>query len=144
MRFNLEGLEGKRCTFTAVFWQYGTFCSHCVAGRTILLKFVRDVKGNLLADHMWINYTRAFDAVGEFRQGEFVSFDASVGKYIKGYFGERIEDRLDHPAREDYRLKFPHHVKKLGYGYGKTREVSVSPGRCTKTVHPGGGRHVPQ
>ena len=119
MRFNLEGLEGKRLTFTATFWHYGIFRSYRGSGRTILLKFIRDMKGRLLADHMWINYTQSFDAVGEFSQGDMVCFDASVGKYIKGYIGERIEDRLNHPAREDYRLKYPHNVKKIG-----TRDVN--------------------
>ncbi len=114
MRFNLEGLEGKRLSFTAMFWQYGTFRSVRGAGRTILLKFVRSTDGKILSDHTWINYTSSFDAVGEFQQGDLVSFDASVGKYMKGYFGERIEDRLNHPAREDYRLKYPHNVKKIG------------------------------
>ena len=70
--------------------------------------------GKILSDHTWINYTSSFDAVGEFQQGDLVTFDASVGKYIKGYFGERIEDRMNHPAREDYRLKYPHNVKKIG------------------------------
>lgn len=112
----LEGLEGRRLRFMATFWQYGIFRSHRGAGKTILLKFVRDLKGKLLADHMWINYTAAFDAVGEFKRGDIVQFDASVGKYIKGYFGERIEDRLNHPARIDYRLKYPHNVQKIGIG----------------------------
>lgn len=116
MRFNLEGLEGRRITFTAVFWQYGSFRSFRGTGRTILLKIVKDVKGRILADHIWINYTASFDAVGEFQQGDIVTFDARVAKYIKGYFGERIEDRLSHPAREDYRLKYPHNVKKIGAG----------------------------
>jgi len=114
MRINLEGLEGKRFPFTAIFWQYGFFRSARGVGRTILLRFVRNMDGKILSDHMWINYTPSFDAVGEFQQGDIVSFDASVGKYIKGYFGERIEDRINHPAREDYRLKYPHTVKKIG------------------------------
>ena len=113
MRIHLEGLEGKRLPFTAIFWQYGIFRSVRGAVRTILLKFVRNKDGKILSDHMWINYTPSFDAAGEFQQGDIVSFDASVGKYIKGYFGERIEDRLNHPAREDYRLKYPHNVKKI-------------------------------
>lgn len=114
MRFNLEGLEGKRLMFIAVFWQYGTFRSNRGSGRTILLKYVRDLKGKLLVDHIWINYTSSFDAVGELQQGDNVSFDACVEEYTKGYFGEHIEDRLRHPASVDFRLKFPHNVKKRG------------------------------
>jgi hypothetical protein len=121
MRFSLEGLEGKRLMFIATFWHYGTFQTYRGAGRTILLKCIRDVKGRLLADHVWINYTPSFDLAGELRQGDIVTFDARVGKYIKGYFGERIEDRLAHPACEDYRLNYPHNVKKIG-----TRDMNIS------------------
>jgi len=116
MRFNLECLEGKRLMFTAMFWQYGSYQSRRGCGRTILLRFVKDLKGRLLADHIWINYTPSFDAVGKFEKGDLVCFDASVGKYIKGYFGQRIEDRMSHPARVDYRLKYPHNVKRIGSG----------------------------
>lgn len=144
MRFNLEALEGKRVTFTAIFWKYGSFRSKWGAGRTILLRFVRDMKGNLLTDHTWINYTPSFDAAGEFRQGDLVCFDARVGKYIKGYFGQRIEDRLSHPPKEDYRLKFPHNVRIIGSrDMISSLTAPVSGSGCASDA-PGEMCHVPQ
>lgn len=113
MRTELEGLLGKRIKVSAVFWKYGVYSSYRGVGRTILLRDVRNVRGRLIASHVWINYTASFDAVGEFRQGDRVEFDARIDRYFKGYIGEQIDFRLSHPIKEDFGLTYPHNVRKL-------------------------------
>lgn len=114
MRTEFEGLLGKRIKVSAVFWKYGVYASYRGVGRTILLRDIRNVGGRLLAPHVWINYTASFDSVGEFKQGDRVEFDARVDRYFKGYIGDQIDFRLSHPIKEDFGLKYPHNVRKLG------------------------------
>jgi len=114
MRTTLQGLNERKTCFTAVFWTYGTYRKAGVTGKTILLRDLRDLSGRRLADHTWINYTAGFDAAGIFRQGDVVQFTATVGEYVRGYLGPKIEDRLARPVRIDYRLKYPRHVQKIG------------------------------
>jgi len=114
MRTTLQGLNGRKTRFIAVFWTYGTYRRAGITGKTILLRDLRDPSGRRLADHTWINYTAGFDAAGTFRQGDVVQFTATVGEYVRGYLGPRIEGRLARPVRIDYRLKYPRNVRKIG------------------------------
>ncbi len=116
MRTNLQGLAGWRVTLTAIFWQYGTYRGGGCPGRSILLRQVRDRPGRLLADHVWINYTAGFDAAGELCRGDAVRFTATIDEYVKGYRGDKIDDRLARPPAVDYRLKFPRGVERIGRG----------------------------
>ncbi|TAJ45569.1 hypothetical protein CUJ86_02255 [Methanofollis fontis] len=103
-----------------MFWTYGTYRKAGTAGRTVLLRDLRGPDGRPLADHIWINYTAGFDAAGTLRQGDVVQFTATVGEYVRGYLGPRIEDRLARPVRIDYRLKYPRNVRRIA-------EAEVSP-----------------
>ena len=114
MRTNLQGLAGRRMDLTAVFWQYGTYRHNGRCGKSILLREVRDRSGRLLADHIWINYTAGFDAAGVFSRGDLVRFTATIAEYVKGYRGEKIDDRLLRPPAVDYCLKFPRRVERIG------------------------------
>lgn len=125
MRTSLQGLDGKRVSMTAVFWKYGTFRGRGCVARTILLKNIRDEQGNILADHVWINYTAGFDSVGVFRPGDVVKFTAQVSSYIKGYCGENIEGRLMNPIKWDYRLKYPRNVQKIGTMMQDARKIGT-------------------
>ena len=111
MRTGLQGYEGMRVKFSATFHHYGTFRRRGIVGRTILLKNVRDAAGRLVADHIWINYSAPFDAIGEFHNGEKVSFSAKVIRYLKGYFGENIDLRLAKSIQVDYGLIYPRNVE---------------------------------
>ena len=113
MRIELQLLEGQKSRFIATFEKYGTFRSRGVVGRSILLRNLKSIKGRLLADHIWINYTAGFDAFGEFIRGDVVQFTARVQPYFKGYFGQRIEDRLEHKGGLDYRLTYPRNVERI-------------------------------
>ena len=113
MRINFQGCVGRRMTFVGIFWKYGTFSNRIGTGRTILLRSVKDINGHTFANHVWINYTAGFDAVGEFKTGDLVHFEATVSEYVKGYMGGKIEGRLKRPLQVDYRLKYPRKVKLL-------------------------------
>lgn len=113
MRTELQPLEGQKVQFVASFEKYGIFRSKGIIGRSILLRNLKTVRGRLLADHIWINYTAGFDAAGEFARGDLVRFTAWVRSYCKGYFGQRIEDRLARKPGIDYRLAYPRNVEKI-------------------------------
>ncbi|WP_128693743.1 hypothetical protein [Methanoculleus taiwanensis] len=113
MRTELQPLEGQKSRFVATFERYGIYRSRGIVGRSILLRNLKTVKGRALADHIWINYTAGFDAIGEFARGDVVQFTAGVRSYFKGYFGQRIEDRLARKSSLDYRLTFPRNVVKI-------------------------------
>ncbi|KAF5041374.1 hypothetical protein DSECCO2_523700 [anaerobic digester metagenome] len=110
MRHNLQSLEGRRVTFAATFGQYGSWRQHGTAGRTILLMDVRLPDGRIAAQHIWINDLAGFDALGDLVPGDRVRFSATVRSYVKGYLGERIDDRLRRPLRVDYALIHPRQV----------------------------------
>ncbi len=114
LRADLQAFEGQRVTFTASFDRYGVYRKHGVVGKTILLKDVRTLDGRFVTQHIWLNYTAGFDKEGSFRQGERIRFTAMVKPYIKGYFGDRIDDRLARPYAVDYRLTYPRDVLRLG------------------------------
>lgn len=114
MRTTLQGLNERKTRFNAVFWKYGTYRKGGVTGKTILLRDLHDLSGRQLADHIWINYTAGFDAAGTFQQGDIVQFTATVGEYVRGYMGPKIDDRLARPVAIDYRLKYPRNVQKIG------------------------------
>lgn len=123
MRTELQSLEGQKALFIATFEKYGTYRSKGVVGRSILLRDLKTQSGRWLADHTWINYTAGFDAAGEFIQGDLVQFTAWVKPYIKGYSGQRIEDRLKRNISLDYCLAYPRNVRKV--------EATI----CRKTGH---------
>lgn len=114
MRTDLQALEGRRVTFTATFDKYGVYRKHGVVGRTILITDVRTFDGRFIAQHIWLNYTAGFDKEGAFVQGERVQFTAMVKPYVKGYFGDRIDDRLARPYAIDYRFTYPRDVVRIG------------------------------
>lgn len=107
MRRNLAGNEGERRTFTATCRRFGKKVNF--KGRsedTILLVDVRDVEtGNLITDHIWFTFSKAFEKVG-IREGLTIRFDARVKSYTKGYVNrsagidQRRKDlRLSHPTK---------------------------------------------
>jgi len=114
MRTALQGLVGSKRQFIAVFEQYGSYIGKDVVGRTILLSSLSDSTGRKLAGHVWINYTAAFDAAGDFEKGDVITFEALVRGYVKGYRGAEIDKRLQSPPSLDYFLAFPRNVQKVG------------------------------
>lgn len=110
MRQQLREIDGQRQTFTGTFDRFGTKNSYGYIKYTILLKDIKDINGEVVADHLWFNLTKEF---GKFalESGDVLRFDARVKDYLKGYFGYR-ED-VYKPIQKDYRLSHPTKVQQV-------------------------------
>ena len=111
MRKALAKRENARCQFSGTFERLGIKPGW--KGReekTLLLSNVRDSAGNLVCDHLWLNFTVGFSKVWP-STGDTVVFDARVKPYVKGYFGWR-EDVYKPPAK-DYKLSHPTKIRKI-------------------------------
>lgn len=89
MRKRLRDLRDQRRVFRATFDRLGL--KNGYRGRalqTVLLRDVRDEKGVHLTDHIWLNFTKGFQAA-ELTPGAEIEFDARVKKYRRGYRGHR-------------------------------------------------------
>jgi hypothetical protein len=113
VRRKLGKLDGSRLKFEGKFERYGTKTNYKgFPERTILLKDIRiDRKdgngGKIIADHLWFNYTKGFQKLGELKTGDIIQFWARVKKYVKGYVNER---------EIDFKLSYPTHInKKIGF-----------------------------
>jgi len=111
VRKKLKRKEEQRETFTGVFVRMGTKPGWYKPEKTILLKNVKDDTGQVVTDHLWFNYTKRFQAIGDMFEGDVIQFDARVKKYYKGYFGRREEVRLDNPPSIDYKLSYPTRIE---------------------------------
>lgn len=112
MRQELAKRQGERATFRGVFARYGE--KRGWEGRTeraVLLRDIRDAEGELVADHIWLNYTRAIESLGDLVEGDIVQFDARVTEYEKGYKGWRLD--VYAPVETDYKLSRPTRVRKV-------------------------------
>lgn len=103
MRYKLAKWEGQRRAFTGVFARLGTKTGNFGDWRqTVLLKDVADVEtGEMVTDHLWLNYTRGFMNIEPLRPGDQVQFVARVEPYYK-------------VAGDDYCLRYPSKVQKVG------------------------------
>ena len=78
----------------------------------MLLKDIRDLEGNHIADHLWFNLTKQFQAANaNLNQGDRIQFDAPRRKYKKGYRGRRWEAQIECPPSVDCKLSYPTKVK---------------------------------
>jgi hypothetical protein len=106
MRKELKKINDYRGTFYGEFVRKGYKKGWRGTLPTILLKNIRDENGKLMCDHLWFNYTKGFEALGELEEGAIIQFDARVRPYIKGYKGYR-DDVWDCPIEKDYKLSHP-------------------------------------
>lgn len=104
MRKNLQKINGTRATFTGVFERFGTKNGWNGPEKTVLLKDIRNSSGEIVADHLWFNYTKGFQML-PLSPGVEVKFVARVKLYEKGYKGYR-ED-VYKPIEYDYKLSHP-------------------------------------
>jgi len=108
MRKKLKEMRESRCAFTGIFERYGIKRNwHGFPEKTVLLKSIRLLNGEMVADHLWFNYTKGFQSIGDLKPGDTIKFDARVSKYQKGYAGFREELRIENPVETDYRLSYP-------------------------------------
>lgn len=89
MRKKLKQLGSqKRHTFIGRFERVGYKKSYRYYQPTLLLTQVAlSETGELITDHLWLNYTKGFLALGELLTGDLLQFDGRVASYVKGYFG---------------------------------------------------------
>ena len=106
----LEAMDEFRGKFTGIFERYGTKPGYYKPDVTILIKDITDSTGNIVADHLWFNYTKGFKNVGELNTNDVIEFVARVTPYVKGYVNNKecIDDR-----EIDYRLSHPTKIVKL-------------------------------
>lgn len=106
MRKKLESRDGKRLEFCGVFERFGTKPGWYTPEKTILLQNVKDKYGNVVTDHIWLNYTKGLQKLGELCKGDCICFYARVKEYVKGYVSYRecvdertVDYKLSHPTK---------------------------------------------
>ena len=110
VRKKLEKLNGDRLKFAGKFERYGTKTGYKgFPEKTILLKDIT-IDGKVVTDHLWFNYTKGFEKLGELTKGDSVQFHARIKEYIKGYvnYRELIDERVI-----DFKLNYPTQIKKV-------------------------------
>jgi hypothetical protein len=108
-RPKLKALNGRRQRWTAQVERFGT--KRGWKGRVdemILLRGVKDEKGETVADHSWIPSSKALAQVQE---GDRIAFFARVKKYERGYFGRREDVYV--PPSKSYKFERPTKVEVL-------------------------------
>lgn len=111
MRKELKKMNEERTSFVGVFERFGIKNGFKGPEKTILLINIKDLNGKNITDHLWFNYTKGFQKLGELKEGDVIQFDARVKKYEKGYKGYR--DDVFYPPVEDYKLSHPSKIIKL-------------------------------
>lgn len=115
MRRELAKKENERARFTGSFVRFGTKNGWHDLEKTILLRNIRYTNGEVVADHLWFNYTKGFESADlekPFCENDVIEFVARVKLYLKGYRGWR-ED-VWKPVEHDYKLSHPTKISNLG------------------------------
>lgn len=103
----------------------------------VLLKDVKDEKGEIFRDHLWLPIYRlpSFDVKNP---GLKIEFEAEVENYQKGYRGENWEIAIDHPIKkgktlntnifnvEEVRKLWAFSPEKSDFKFGKTSNHKFS------------------
>ncbi len=98
MRIRLQAIEEKRQTFTGTYDRVGNKPGYRGSARpmTVLLKDIRNNKGDFLTAHVWLNYTKRLQELN-LSKGDKIEFQARVKEYRKG--SGTIDYRLSHPTQ---------------------------------------------
>ena len=111
MRKDLTEYTDTRGTFTGTFVRMGQKNGYKGPVPTVLLKDVKNVEGKVLTDHLWFNYTKGFQSLGELKEGDIVQFNARCKEYEKGYNGYRAD--VYKPIEIDYKLSHPSKILRI-------------------------------
>lgn len=104
-REQLAKQNNVRSSFIGIFERFGTKTNyHGIPEKTVLLKDIRDGNNNIVCDHLWFNYTKQFQSLGDINQGDIVKFDGRVKEYRKGYVNHR--EFIDEQTT-DYKISHP-------------------------------------
>lgn len=66
---------------------------------TICLKNLRDEEGNLVSDHVWLNYDTAFRKLGILQKNDQILFRSRSKKYHKGIYKEKVDYKIAQPRK---------------------------------------------
>jgi hypothetical protein len=123
LRVALRGHIGKRSRYTGTFERDGYKRSYRGPLPTVLFKNITDASGVLVADHIWMDKTKAL-AEALLNPGDKIAFDAQVEEYTRGYFGHR--DSVWVPASIDYRLSWLTQVEVVVRADSAARGIEVA------------------
>lgn len=87
-RKNLKKLgDQERHRFIGTVGKFGWKAGWNYPEETIMLKDIKLFSSDeILTDHLWFNLGKQFASLN-LKEGDVISFDARVGKYRKGYYG---------------------------------------------------------
>lgn len=111
VRKEMQKRLGERGAFTATFVRWGSKEGWTGPQKTMLVQYVRDQAGKLVADHLWFTCGKWTDQLGDIQAGDTLAFDARITEYEKGYKGRRWG--VDKPISTDYRLSNPTKARRL-------------------------------
>jgi hypothetical protein len=93
----------------------------------VLLKHVKDLQGRLVALHLSLTNGSDLRVFDGFDEGELLQFSATVRMYVKGYRGEDIDLKLQHPIRIDYELLDIQDLKSLNCHQNREHNIISFP-----------------
>ena len=111
MREKLKEQEGERNIFTGEFERYGWKSGYKYPLKTVLLLNIKNESGELITEHLWFNFTKGFEKLGELKKGDIIKFKARSKSYTKGYKGYKGD--VPSYASKDYKLSHPTILEKL-------------------------------
>lgn len=118
MREALQQIEGVRRKFRGTFERLGEKRGwKGRVERTVLLKNIKTTDGQLVADHLWFNFTQRFEDWA-LEEGDEVEFEARVTPYVEGYQGTRdvngrsltLDYKLSRPTKVNFVWKEEEHL----------------------------------
>ena len=83
MRTELKTKLGVRKLYTGTFEKYGSYQTKDGGFKASVLLLNIKAKGQLMADHMWVELTPEFDEVNVMEKGDTIMFYARAAKYRK-------------------------------------------------------------
>lgn len=125
-RTELATKDGKRETFTGTFSRLGKKRGKS-SGATILLVDIKDKRGRIVTDHLWITYTKGLAKLNSLFEGDVIQFDARVKVYKHAKADKKHANGalLPEDYYEEYGLSHPTNFKlkhKVETPKGKERQ----------------------
>lgn len=101
MREKLKAIKNVRAIFRGIVADFGTRTSHGYVKHQMLVRNIRDRRGQEMTDHVWFPCAKWNEGL---KPGDEIEFEARVTKYWKGYYDNR---------QLDYKLSRPTKVRKI-------------------------------
>jgi hypothetical protein len=104
----------RRHRFRGEFVRFGSKPGWAGTDVTVLLRRICLVpEVEQVADHLWFNWTRGFQRLGDLVAGDLIEFDARAVKYEKGYRGPDLVRQSENPPRTGWKLSHPSRIEKV-------------------------------